>query len=292
MRFFALLAILFVSWRTPIALAVLHPVLTNPRIVSCETMPAGTTSPGSPCSWRVIYDWGPSVLLDMPEMGRPDPDGGTELRAVGIHCSYGNMLTGVPFRECVWVTSEPNSPYNLGHAPLLSNCHLKSTDSWELTRSSTCDVATIASGQHHSGAGPGGECILFAQRKSVARGNVWSIYGQIEPNSIANAGNRFCQKPIPPAIGCHLQLPNIIDHGTVGPNAESVVTIRGNVDCGERPQIRVVPGNEVKLAPGVMTEISVRMPNPTLVEMTSNLRTLGGTPGAHTASVVVMVSPY
>lgn len=291
MRFFALLAILFVSWRTPISLAVLHPVLTNPRIESCKTM-VGSINPGQECSSSVIYDWGPSVLIDMPEIGRPDPHGGTELRAVGLHCQHGSMLIGVPFSQCSWVHSEPNGSHALSHAPRLSNCRLESTESWQLDRSSTCDVATINTEWTHSGAGPGGECVVFAQTKSVTKGLVWSIHGQLDPNIVANSGNRFCQKPIPPAIGCHVLLPSVIDHGTLGPNDQSVVTVRGDIDCGDRPQIRVVPGNEVKLAPGVVTEISVRMSTPTLLEMTSNLRTVGGTPGAHMASVVVVVSPY
>lgn len=292
MRFFALIAVSLVSWCTPIAQAVLHPVLTNPRIVSCEKSPNnGGSMANQPCAANVIYDWGPRVMLDMPETQRPDPNGGTELWAVGIHCAMGSQLTGMPFRYCQWVRPT-NHPVNYAHSPKVSNCRLKSTESWELTDDSTCDVRTLHV-QTHYGAGPGGECVVFVQKGSKAsQGIVVSIHGILDATTVANSGNRYCQKPMPPSIECHLQLPSVIDHGTLGPNSESVKTISGNLDCGERPRVSVVPGNVIELARGVMTEISVRMTNPSTVVVTSNLRTVNGTPGAHTGSLVVLVSPY
>lgn len=265
--------------------AVLHPVLTNPRIKSCSgSIPSYPTD--GPCSQSVYYDWGPSTMIDIPPQGAPDGQLGTELVAIGMHCRRGNMLTGTPFTGCVFTT-------DLAHAPKLSNCRLKNTGTWEISSDSTCGVTDgNISGYAHNGAGPGGECVLFVQRNAISAGVVNSIYGILDANIVANSGNRFCQKPLPPAVACDISLPDMIDHGVIGPNSSSTATLDGTIMCGSNPVVSFVPGSGIDLAPGVTTRLSSKLSSGGRIQITSDLKTNNGAPGAHRASVVVLVSPY
>lgn len=264
--------------------AVLHPVLTNPRITECRDEVPNMNTDG-PCSLYVRYDWGPSTMIDILPNGVPYAQLGTELVAYGMHCQRGNMLTGTPFSECTFVTDQ-------SHAPKLSNCRLKNTDSWEISSDSTCDVTTINYASGHSGAGPGGECVIFAQRKIIPGGVVNSIHGILDANTVANSGNRFCQKPLPPSVECDISLPDMIDHGVIGPNSSSTITLDGTISCGSHPVVSFVPGSGIDLAPGVTTRLSSKLSSGGRIQITSDLKTNNGAPGAHRASVVVLVSPY
>lgn len=265
--------------------AVLHPVLTNPRIKSCRDGSPVYLGDG-PCSESVIYDWGPSTMIDVGPQGVPDAQLGTELVAMGMHCQRGNMITGTPFSGCSFAS-------DWGHAPKLSNCRLKNTGSWELSSDSTCDVTTVVSGNRHNGAGPGGECVLFVQRNANPYpGVVNSIYGIVDANTIANSGNRFCQKPLPPTVECDISLPDMIDHGVIGPNSSSTVTVDGTISCGSNPGVSFVPGSGIDLAPGVTTRLTSKQSSGGRIQITSDLKTNYGAPGAHSASVVVLVTPY
>lgn len=263
--------------------AVLHPVLTNPRITSCMGPTAEMATDG-PCSQSVKYEWGPSTMIDILPQGVPDARLGTELVAIGMHCERGNMLTGTPFAVCTFRDDS-------AHAPKLSNCRLKNTDSWLISSDSTCNVIT-ANNAGHYGAGPGGECVLFTQRNAIAKGVVNSIYGIVDANTVANSGNRFCQKPLPPTVECDISLPDMIDHGVIGPNSSSSSTLDGTISCGSNPVVSFVPGSGIDLAPGVTTRLSSKLSSGGRIQITSDLKTNNGAPGAHSASVVVLVSPY
>ncbi len=258
--------------------ATLHPVLVDPKIKSCST---------NACIAGVVYQWGPAVLVDLPEEGKPDSWLGTELAAYGMHCNYGSMLSGVPFSGCTFTR-------RVGHNPTLLNCRLKNTESWALTPDSTCSTRDDGPGNDaHSGAGPGGECVLFVQAGNPnTTGSLATIHGRLEPNTVANSGNRFCQKPIPPAITCDLSLPALIDHGVVGPNSHSTVSVDGDLACGDNPVVTITSGAVLNLAPGVTTKLTTHLISTNRIRLTSDLRTTAGTPGAHSASVVVLVSPY
>lgn len=264
--------------------AVLHPVLTNPRITACGDAVPGNYTDG-PCSVNVKYDWGPSTMIDIFPQGVPDPHLGTELVAIGMHCQRGNMFTGTPFSGCNFVGTQ-------SHAPKLTNCRLKNTDSWLISSDSTCDVTTITNSSGHYGAGPGGECVIFAQRNAIANGVVNSIHGILDANTVANSGNRFCQKPLPPSVECDISLPDMIDHGVIGPNSSSTTTLDGTISCGSNPVVSFVPGSGIDLAPGVTTRLSSKLSSGGRIQITSDLKANNGAPGAHRASVVVLVSPY
>jgi hypothetical protein len=255
---------------------VLFPTLIDPVIRSCSSNGCVTAT----------YASGGTRLVDVVPLGPPDPRFGTRLVAIGVHCSAGTQLQPPrPFTSC----SYDEGP---AHSPSLSNCHLRSTASWELTPDSTCSTTT-AWGTHR-GAGPGGECVLFIQEGGVInpRGTVTSIYGSATAEVVANSGNAFCQKPLPPNVTCDVLLPATIDHGTVGPNSSSSVSIEGQLSCGANPVVSFLGGDRLALAPGVTTNLTASVVGAGRIQITSDLVSLGGETGYHSASTVIVVSPY
>lgn len=261
------------------SIAVLHPVLVDPVISKC------TGGIEGPCSAQVYYTASGTQLVDIPEIGKPDPTKGTELAAVGIHCDRGSQITGKPFSVCNFFHGAPS------HTPEITNCHLKDTTSWELTTTSTCSLTRSTWGQH-TGAGPGGECIIFIQKSSGFAPNYPTIHGLLNATTAANSGNRFCQKAVPPTVPCDITLPGDIDHGVIGPNANSKISIDGLLNCGTDPKVAVLGGDRLQLATGVYSHVTVRTSGANAIRVTSDLTARGGAIGVHAASVVVIVSPY
>ncbi len=264
-----------------LGLAVLHPKLIEPRISSCSK----DTVLGIPCAWNVFYTSGGSVLTDVTPMGPTDPNGGTTLRAVGVHCRLGNSDPSgatAPFTDCRFSSS--------GHAPVLSNCRLISSHSWELTSDSTCSTTT--SWGAHSGAGPGGECVVFVQADHVAGAPMNTIFGRVTAEQVANGGNQFCQKPLPPSVACDVSLPATIDHGTVGPDSRSSISVTGTVSCGANPVVNIMGGGSLTLAPGVSTVLAASRVGRGQIQITSDLVAKAGATGDHSGSAVIVVSPW
>jgi hypothetical protein len=254
---------------------VLFPTLIDPVISSCAT---------NTCT-KVTYASGGTRLVDVVPLGPPDPRFGTTLIAIGVHCTYGTKQGKPrPFTVCTY----DDGPV---HSPSLSNCRLRSTASWELTRDSTCSTTTAWG--THTGAGPGGECVLFIQEGGYNKvGPVTSIYGRATAEVVANSGNAFCQKPIPPNVTCGVLLPATIDHGTVGPNSSSSVSIEGQLSCGANPVVSFLGGDRLALAPGVTTNLTASVVGAGRIQITSDLVSMGGETGYHSASTVIVVSPY
>ncbi len=258
---------------------VQHPVLLDPIITSClENGPLG------PCASRVYYQASGIGWADVVPLSPPDPTLGTRLTAVGVHCDTGNPLTNTPFDGC-------HFSYEPSHTPMLvSSCHLRTTDSWEIAYLSSCTLFSRAWGPH-SGASPGGECIMFVQR-SPSPTLVSSIYGLVDAKTVANSGNRFCQKPLPPSAHCDITLPSTLDHGVLGTDSVSSITVTGDIDCGDKPVVTIVGGGRLTLADGVTTNLTTRFDPPNRISLTSDLRAVHGDTGSHSASLVVLVSPY
>lgn len=268
------------------SLSVLFPVLTNPRITRCI---AGSI-PGQPvlqCSGDVFYAADGAALVDIVPIDRPNRFNGTTLRAYTVHCQSGTTHPSDPrrpFGGCVFRAGD-------FHSPVLSNCRLVSVWEWDLTPDSTCGVTTTWG--PHSGAGPGGECVLFVQSTAdIVTGTLHTIYGIVTAEQMANSGNLFCQKPLPPSVTCDVLLPATIDHGTVGPDSSSSISVSGQVSCGDNPRIGILGGGRLNLAPGVTTVLTARSIGPDQIQITSDLVTQGGAIGDHSASTVIIVSPY
>lgn len=258
--------------------AVLHPVLVDPIIYYCRAGAEG------PCSADVRYSSQGSQLMDLVPAVPPLVGGGTHLIPWGIHCTYGNSVIGVPFSECRFLKPE------MDHSPNMGTCRLRDETSWDLTPASDC-VTTSPWGPH-TGAGPGGECVLFAQMFQAGGGSLHTIYGVVTADQAANAGSRFCQKALPPDVVCSVDLPPTIDHGVVAPNSSSVVYVDGRVDCGGKPRVSIVGGEVVPVGPGLTTTLSADVAGANALRITSSLRAVNARPGPHHTSVIVRVSPY
>lgn len=258
-----------------LAHAVPYPQVSGPRITRC-------TDVRYPCGWDVYYTSDGVQFTDTMTVGAPAPGSTLKLVTWGIHCSWGDARTGVPFSECVWTG---------GHSPLVyGKCELQNHSSWALTADSTCSVA--ASWGPHQGAGPGGECAVFAQNIYGAGHALPTPYGILDPTVVANSGNAFCEKPLPPNISCSIELPQVIDHGVINPNASSTASIEGLITCGGRPVVTVVGGDRLDMRGGVTTALSIELVGDSHVRVKSVMNAVDASPGPHQASAIVRVSPY
>lgn len=254
------------------------PYVDNPRITSCASGDQGE------CSSNVVYASDGVVFIDIMTVGRPDPALGTRIRAVGLHCVYGNRLTGTTFRGCNWVM-----PFARHNPIVTGKCELKNTSSWELTPDSTCSTGGWGA---HGGAGPGGECVIFTQVKTTGFGSLNTPFGVLDPVTVANSGNRYCQKALPPDVRCDLDIPTTIDHQTMPQQGSDSVTVVGSISCGAKPVVEIVGGDVVVLGAGVKSRLSTNVTSATTMALTSKLTVTNAAPGEYRGAAVVRVSPY
>lgn len=259
--------------------AIRWPSISDPEIVSCRN--ANTT-----CESLVDYKHSGTVFLEQPELIKPPNVTSLNIRAYGIHCTYGSKLPGYesPFRECGWDKSTV-----MGHAPDTRNCTRESTASWELSPSSACTTSLTWGG--HSGAGPGGECVLFG----IMVGNMLHTpMGEMDATTVANSGNRFCVKPLPPATKCDLQLNDtVLDHGVLPPNGSSTASVTGVIECGQKPVVEFVGGADFMIAPGVNASLDANVDTASnKIKINSRLTTASASGGDYSVSKVITVSPW
>lgn len=228
MRLLLIIGLIAVSSPT---VAALWPMINSPRITSCST-----GGQGRQCTLNVKYASEGTMFVVTNEVIPPDPSLGLDIIPIGIHCDR-EGTDGGSFKGCNW-------EYGTMHTPqLLSKCKLKSTDSWELTPDSTC--FTQQAWGPHSGAAPGGECVIFAQSKYGSMGAQRTPIGLITAMDAANNGNSFCAKALPPSVTCELMAPSLIDLGVVRPGESSQQDDFGEVSCGEAPKItKLVDGDQ------------------------------------------------
>lgn len=258
------------------SVGVPFPMISNPKIISCG---------GTHCSALVMYGSDGVKMVDVAPVVPPDPKRTKKLVPTGVHCESGDAMLGEPFRDCVFTSLyQEHAPYGTGP------CELRSVDSWELTSGSTCTTNTTWG--PHGGAGPGGECVVFAQGQTLWSRTLVTIFGVLDAEQTANSGNTFCQKPLPPDVSCSVELPTVMDHGTVSPNESSSVSVDGSVDCGSSPTVAIVGGGHVVLGEGVSATLTPVMVGNRVLRLTSHLSAVNAAPGAHKASVIVRVSPY
>lgn len=266
--------------------AVDWPQVTDPRIVYCE--PDGVGGKPSPCNMNVRYQIGGTEFIGIsPAVPRPPANGSKQVIPYGIHCDSGSITTLSSFSGCGWLNPAAN------HSPnLIGKCELKSMESWELTDDSTCAVATVYG--KHTGAGPGGECVLFAPAGQVPEiGTTSAIntpWGYLDANLVANSGERFCRKAAAPTPGCEVDLDGRIDHGVIAPGEKSVRTIRGSIRCGSAPVARV--NRIVSLGKSVKADVFVKIETASTLVVTSSLTTETSTiAGEYFGNTIVTVMP-
>ncbi|CAI1819502.1 Uncharacterised protein [Serratia plymuthica] len=263
------------------AMAIMWPTVVDTRITGCSTGESG------PCSDSVSY----SATVRMVERGNPSIAYPVSYQAYivawGVHCATGSALMGKPFANCTWQKD--------GHAPLVTGrCDTKggsfSPDAWTLTTDSTC--TTQSTYGNHTGAGPGGECVLLGISQ-VGSAIVTTPWGTIDATTAANSGNTDCVKPLPPGVTCEMFLPSVIDHGAISAGVNDVKYINGVVDCGTTPKVAVVGNPDLTLGSGVTTKLSASMISKDTLRVQSDLTTSAlASPGTYKASAVISVSPY
>ena len=201
-------------------------------------------------------------------------------------CLWGNGYLGVRFRGCGWVRSWATTPR------LLSKCELKSLESWELTHDSTCTVET-AWGPQVDGAGPGAECVVFAQ---VTRGThsetIHTPWGAMNAELISNSGHPVCRKALPPNVNCEISLPPVIDHGIVKPGDSSRREDYGVINCGGSPKVDVLVNGDTD-KDGVKIKASAHVDTSTQLRIVSEVSVGRDTnTGGYSAAYVFVASPY
>lgn len=273
MRVFLYAGVVLAAAITTDTQAIPFPTMTHVEISDCKNTSAGE------CTQSVYYA-GTSEIF---EMGTPVTlPTSLSVRAVGVHCAKGDKSKGIPYSQCVWAIS--------GHAPSTTNCTLKSLSSWELAPTSACSTAPTWG--PHSGAAPGGECVMFGNW-SIGDAMLLTPYGYHTAESVANGGNRFCIKPLPPGTACDVVLPPIIDHGSMVTGTRDTKYIDGKVDCGQSTVVTVVGSPNITLAPGVSTKISTSMSTATDLRIQSDMNVeASALSGDYSASVIIAVSPY
>lgn len=267
---FLLFALGFVSS----AHSISFPVMTHAAITTCGSGGVGE------CSRQVWYS-GTSAIVDI---GQPitQPLDYKAIDTWGIHCDVGNALTGVRFTKCLWDHSST-------HAPTMTNCNLAGRG-WELALGSTCATSPTWGG--HNGAAPGGECVMFGQLNYGAR-LLRTPMGDMDAETVANAGNRFCIKPLPPSVRCDVNLPPTIDHGMMGLGTFDQKYVEGAVNCGSKPVVAIVGQSRIELTPGVVTNITATMQSASLLRVQSDMTVeTSAKPGKYSGSIIVTVSPY
>jgi hypothetical protein len=134
--------------------------------------------------------------------------------------------------------------------------------------------------------------VLFVQKGQWTKSSATTIYGVVDPTTVANAGDLFCQKPLPPFVNCDVNLPSEIDHRTIAPTGSSKVTVSGTIECGMSPKVSVMGGGVLELAPGLTANVTAQIDGPNAVNLTSKLEAISAPAGEHRGAVVVLVSPY
>ncbi|MGQ8819238.1 hypothetical protein [Serratia sp. NA_13] len=226
----------------------------------------------------------------MQEIGAPigKPGGyALDIVPVGVHCDKGDISRGIPYEGCMWV------PYSyVSHSPLsVGPCRLQSLEEWKLSDDSTC--TTTLSWGPHEGASAGGECVLFGQKMSGSK--FFTALGAMDATTVANAGNAFCVKALPPDVKCEINLPSEIDHGVLYSNEGGFSRrfIDGVVDCGRAPVVAVVGRSNIELATGVSVKVSASMMSNTQLRVQSDMDVKSYAPaGEYSASAIISVSPY
>lgn len=279
-----ILFLICITWAciwVPHSAAITWPMIDRVVITSCND------SPEFSCASDVYYSGSGSVLRQINDVMPPPPrlKYATNIYPWGIHCGKGKRESS--FTSCEWTL--------INHSPvLISACWTAGDGSWTLDRGVTC--ATGTTWGSHSGAGPGAECVVFGLAPSPGATSVSRIetpMGILDAHQVANSGNSFCVKPLPPSTRCELNLGgSTLAHGVVGTHASSMVSLSGSVDCGGAPSITFVGGNVLILGTGVKTRLSAVMVNRNTITIRSELTTSGAEPRSYQASTILVVSPW
>lgn len=261
-------------------------VVNAPKISSC------LSTFSKPCSDNVYYVASGTTVQDIHSTTRPDPSKSLQITTWGVHCQEGGTTSSPSFTGCYWLSGINSA--NHTHEPGVvdqNRCVLKNYESWEMLDYSGCDLAVNKWGTHR-GASPGAECVMYGQKDVSQSSNTISTpFGILSAELVANSKDTYCVKPLPPDVVCQVQLPGVIDHGTVQPNVFDRASINGTVDCGSSPVVTVVGENIVQLGADVESTVSASVTNGQYLTVISELMVQPSANGVYSGSVVISVSP-
>lgn len=281
------LLVLLVMYSASFAANALRwPTVADLRITECRFLPGSQGQyTGYTCNYFVYFAFNSVIMAEAPDNAPPAPSTirTTEVQLWGIHCSRGDATSGVPYSQCLWDSG-------LSHTPRATNCHTTTNTGWELTPTSTCTPVQTNYGAH-AGAGAGGECLMYG--KYALPGILYTPYGPMDPEVVANSMHHLCVKPLPPAVTCEVMpLDGLeFDHGIMTAGSVDTRSLAFNIDCGGNPSVITASGR-LHLADGVVSVLSANILSDTNMVVTSQLTTSAAAqPGAYSGTDIIIVSP-
>ncbi len=278
-----LVPLLLLITTTAYSQIVQWPFIVDPKITSCDG-----TGILYDCNRNVWYASGGTSMREVNSLVPPPVfSSSTRVDVYGVHCAEGGPRIGA-FRQCSW--DRGGSGVVGEHAPTLhGKCELKDpTRGWELTEDSDCSTSTTWG--YHTGADPGGECVVFGVYDA---GSVVTPFGRLDAVTVANSGNYFCVKPLPPNVKCEITAPSVIDLGTVSQDGMAHASVHGAIDCGSTPHVEIVGGGTVEAAPGVVIKLAARVETGGVLNLDADVNVgASGAPGGYSVAYVIVASPY
>lgn len=259
--------------------AVKWPAVSDLRITRCQ----GGTPAVAYCSQNVYYRAsGVTTMVEAPDRSDPGPADTEKVTLFGIHCS--NKVT--QFSGCYWDSDLDHRPSTFG------SCLTTSKSSWEITSSSKCGYSSNEFGSH-SGATPGGECLVFGKASNRMPPTISTPWGELSAETVANSGSTYCIKPLAPNATCEISIPGdgVIYHSNITPSQQDVRYLYGDLNCGDKPKMTIVGGGNLTLGKGVTVSLSADVYKATQLILRSTLNTNNAEPGEYRAAVVIVASP-
>ncbi len=252
------------------------PIISDLIMTKCSNSNVGT------CDINVWFRAG-AIAWSQVEPVIPPPDT-VKVIPYGVHCWMGTQSG--EFRMCAWNGDGTHSP------ALTGKCELK-PGTWELTDDSTCTTSSSEYGPH-TGSSPGAECVVFGIK--AGPGTLQTLQtpgGWLSPTVVANSGDVYCIKPLPPNEICELSISDggIIQHGVLGMKDSDRRSIELRPNCGNTPKIYFMSPNPIKLGDGVTTTLQAVTVSKDRIIVVSDLKTENAKPGSYQASIVAVVAP-
>lgn len=262
--------------------AIPWPAISSPVITSC--LPGKYT-----CSDNVQFAHSGTVMREIGTPTSPPDAGSSIITAFNIDCQDGDKALGIPFSNCVW--DSHNAPLPLG------DCRLEGDGTWNLEAGANCNTELTWRKPRNS-SGPGGECLLFGQWFAIDKGSLHTPFGTLDAEVVANSDFTFCAKPPLPDIPCDISINIEIDHGTISGEGNYQRETFARVNCGtviDRPLLEIVGPDEIALAPGITTKLSItrKLENPQFFTILSDLTVSPrAKAGEYSGTFILKASPF
>jgi hypothetical protein len=251
--------------------AVQWPVFTTKK-VSCS--PAGNA-----CSMNTTVS-----VIDVTPVGAL-PNTNVVLWSYNLRCR--ERSNNGRLSDCQWT----HGTYPGIWATTTYDCKLMGVNTWDVRRPDLCHVANPNwTWYAREFPIPDNVCSIIAPSGPSWTKTIKTIFGVLDADYVANSGHPGCAGSEPPPTPCSVELPSVVDHGVVSPTSSDTRTVVGRATCGSTPRVSLLP-DTVSLAPGVTSRLTAFLAPDSQLYVTSVLTAVAATPGAHSASLVVVVEP-